>query len=126
LSLEDWRHRKAEENAHNEILAFLMLVMGVNLLVGGLLVIIVVMGESSALLSLPYIPLQVSSAQLGLLLAIVGFVVLVAGFALVVHYDRRKTWYIKKIEKSSIIQEESVPKSVNELLEEYTGKKKKR
>lgn len=103
-----------------------MLVMGVNLLVGGLLVIIVVMGESSALLSLPYIPLQVSSAQLGLLLAIVGFVVLVAGFALVVHYDRRKTWYIKKIEKSSIIQEESVPKSVNELLEEYTGKKKKR
>jgi heme/copper-type cytochrome/quinol oxidase subunit 1 len=126
LELEDWRHKKAEENAHNEILAFLMLVLGVNLLMGGLLVTIVVRGEPSSLLSLPYMPLQVSPARLGSFLVIVGFVVLVAGFTLVVHYHRKKAWYRKKIEKSSLLREKIVPKSVDELLEEYTGKRKKR
>jgi hypothetical protein len=32
LSMEDWLHRKAEENAYNEILTFLMTILGVNLL----------------------------------------------------------------------------------------------
>ncbi|MEM3729069.1 MAG: hypothetical protein QXF75_07755 [Candidatus Bathyarchaeia archaeon] len=67
MSMEDWMHRKAEENAHNEILAFLMTILGVNLLVGGLIVTILLAGEPAWLLIFPYTA-QGSSAYIGLIL----------------------------------------------------------
>ena len=44
LSFEDWLYRKSEQNAHSEILSFLMMVMGVNILVGGLVVTVITVG----------------------------------------------------------------------------------
>jgi cytochrome c biogenesis factor len=119
-------HRKAEEHAHNEILAFSMTALGVNLLIGGLLVIIMVAGETSWFLSFPYASLQIPPAYLGLILTTAGFVILAAGFTLVMYYDRRRAWYMKEIEKSSIRKEKGVLKSADEILEEYTGQKKRR
>jgi hypothetical protein len=113
-------HRKAEEHAHNEILAFSMTALGLNLLIGGLLVIIIVSGESSLSLSFPYMPLQISPAYFGLILAITGFVILAAGFMLVAYYDRKRTWYMREIEKASIRKEKGVLKSVDEILEEHS------
>lgn len=126
MSIEDWLHKRAEENAHNEILAFLMLVLAVNLLTGGLLVIIIAKGEPNWLLSFPYVPLQFTPAQLGLFLVVTGFTILAAGSSLVVYYNGKRSRYTKEIGKSSIHKEKSVLKSVDELLEEYTGKRKKR
>jgi len=120
-------HRKAEENAHNEILAFLMAILGVNLLIGGLIEVTIVTGEPSWLLIFPYTPAQTSSAYLGLILTLTGFTILSAGFILVIHYDRKKTWYIKEIEKSSISQKWKTDyKTANQILEEYTRKRRKK
>ena len=119
-------HRKAEEHAHNEILAFLMIILGVNLLIGGLLTIIIAAGEPNWLLNFPYVPLQASPAYLGLILTFTGFAILSAGFLLVVHYDRKRSWYVKEIEKSSIPKKwKTNSKTVNQILEEYTGKRKR-
>jgi hypothetical protein len=41
LSFPDWLYRKAEQNAQSEILAFLMMVLGMNLLMGGLIVTVI-------------------------------------------------------------------------------------
>jgi len=124
--MEDWLHRKAEEHAHNEILAFLMIILGVNLLIGGLLTIIIAAGEPNWLLNFPYVPLQASPAYLGLILTFTGFAILSAGFLLVVHYDRKRSWYVKEIEKSSIPKKwKTNSKTVNQILEEYTGKRKR-
>ncbi|MDI6904018.1 MAG: hypothetical protein QMD13_00780 [Candidatus Bathyarchaeia archaeon] len=62
----EWLHRKADENAHNEILAFLLIILGVNLLIGGLLTVIVVVGEPAWLLVFPYTPPKTPSTYLGL------------------------------------------------------------
>ena len=124
--MEGWLHRKAEENAHNEILAFLMIILGVNLLTGGLLAIIIAAGEPSWLLSFPYMPLQASPAYLGLILTVAGFAVLAVGFVLVMHYDRKRSWYIKEIEKSSMPKKwKTDSEIVDQILEEYSGKRKK-
>ena len=126
MSVEDWLHGKAEENAHNEILAFLMIILGVNLLIGGLLTIIVAAGEPNWLLSFPYMPLQASPAYLGLILTVTGFAILAAGFVLVIHYDRKRSWYIKEIEKSSMPKKWKTDyETVDQILEEYVGKRKK-
>ncbi|MBS7646374.1 MAG: hypothetical protein QXK18_07260 [Candidatus Bathyarchaeia archaeon] len=125
MSMEDWMHRKAEENAHNEILAFLMTILGVNLLVGGLIVVILVAKEPNWLLIFPYTA-QGSSAYIGLILTIAGFFTLSAGFTLIIHYDRKRRWYIKEIEKSSLPKRwKKDYKTVNQILEEYVGKRKK-
>jgi hypothetical protein len=125
LSIEDWLHRRAEENAHNEILAFLMTVLGVNLLIGGIIVVTIVVGGPTWLLSFPYTPPQTSSAYTGLVLTITGFIILSGGFILVIYYDRKRSWYIKEIEKSSLPKKWKTDyKTVNQILEEYTGKRK--
>jgi heme/copper-type cytochrome/quinol oxidase subunit 1 len=125
--MEDWMHRKAEENAHNEILAFLMTILGVNLLIGGLLVVIITVEEPSWLLVFPYKPLQTQSAYMGLILTIMGFTILSAGFIVVIHYDRKRAWYIREIERSSLPKKwKTNSKTVNQILEEYTGRRKKR
>jgi type VI protein secretion system component VasK len=123
----DWLHRRAEENTHNEILAFLLIILGVNLLLGGLLAVIIVVGELSWLLIFPYKPLQTQSAYLGLILTITGFIILSAGFVLAVHYDRKRLWYRKEIEKSSIPRRWKTDiKTVNQILEEYVGRRKEK
>ncbi|MEM3789454.1 MAG: hypothetical protein QXN95_06315, partial [Candidatus Bathyarchaeia archaeon] len=98
---------------------------GVNLLVGGLIVVILVAKEPNWLLIFPYTA-QGSSAYIGLILTITGFLTLSAGFILTIHYDRKRRWYIKEIEKSSLPKRwKKDYKTVNQILEEYVGKRKK-
>ncbi|RLI41098.1 hypothetical protein DRO59_07800 [Candidatus Bathyarchaeota archaeon] len=98
MSLEDWLHRKAEENAHNEILAFLLAVLGMNLLMGGLLMSLIVAGELRVLLN-PYNLSPSFTAYSGFILSAVGFTILILGFILVIYYSRKRLWYISKIEE---------------------------
>jgi len=125
LLVVDWLHKKAEESAHNEILAFLLIILGVHLLTAGLLVTIIVSGGQDWWLFHLIWQLQ-TATSLGLILTITGFAISSAGFILVIHYDRKKSWYRKQIEKSSVIEKWKLkPKSVDEILEEYVGKRKK-
>ena len=127
MLMEDWLHKKAEESAHNEILAFLLIILGVHLLTAGLMVTIIVSGGKEWWLFSIYWQLQTASTSLGLILTIIGFAISSAGFILVIHYDRKKSWYRRQIEKSSIMEKWKMkPKSVDEILEEYVGKKRKR
>jgi uncharacterized BrkB/YihY/UPF0761 family membrane protein len=105
LSFEDWLYRKAEQNAHNEILAFLMTILGMNLLVGGLLVTLITMGQLTLLPLLNQQPLS-QSATLGFILTVVGFCVLSTGFVLVIHYDRERSWFIGETAKSTLYKKD--------------------
>jgi hypothetical protein len=120
-------NRKAEENAHNEILAFLMAIMGVNLLMGGLIIVTIVVGEPSWLFTFPYEPLQTSSAYLGLVLTFTGFIILLAGSIIAVHYDRKRLWYIRELHKSSLHEKlKTSHAEANPILEETAGKSGKK
>jgi len=125
LSFEDWLYRKSEQNAHSEILAFLMVVLGVNILVGGLVVTIITVGQASLLFSMFSQPLN-SSTVLGLVLTLVGFCLLCAGFVLVVYYDRERSWYLGEIEKSTQIKNRKIAiRTAHGILEELVEGKKK-
>ena len=100
MSFQEWLYRKAEQNAHNEILAFLMMILGMNLLIGGLIVTVITTGGPNLLFYLTQQPLS-QSAVLGLVLTVTGFLILSAGFVLVVHYDRQRSWHLNEIEKST-------------------------
>ena len=124
LSFEDWLYRKSEQNAHSEILAFLMMVLGVNLLVGGLVVTLMMVGESPLFLFMFAQPVNASSV-VGLVLTLVGFCLLCAGFLMVVHYDKERSWYLGEIEKSTKIRNRKVTvKAAHDILEELVEDRK--
>jgi hypothetical protein len=86
---KDWLHRKAQQHAHNEILAFLIMVSGMNPLMGGLVVALVSIGKPD-LFSLMTQLLLNHSVTLGLILTVIGFSTVSPGFVLAVRYDREK------------------------------------
>ena len=125
LSLEDWLYRKSEQNAHSEILAFLVMVLGINLLVGGFVVTILTVGQAPLFPFMLSQPLN-SSTVLGLILTLVGFCLLCAGFILVVYYDRERSWFLGEIEKSTKIKNRKIRvRTAHDILEELVEGKKK-
>ena len=120
MSIEDWHNIKAEQNAQSEILAFLLMIVGVNLLMGGLIVTVMMVGEP---IINPFIIQQTLnySTVLGLIFTIAGFSIISAGFILVIHYDRKRTWHIKEIEKATKLKSRKISlKSTKEMLEELS------
>jgi hypothetical protein len=123
LSYTDWLHRKADESAHNEVLAFLTVVLGINLAVGGLIVTIIMLGGPNFLVFLTQRPVDLSVA-LGPVLTFVGFFVTCVGFVLTFYHDRKRAWYQGEMEKSSIYEKaKSGAKSPEEVLKEYINRK---
>jgi hypothetical protein len=124
LSYEDWLYRKMDQNAHNEILAFLVVILGINLLLGGLTLTSITVGGLSTTQFFAYESFSASTA-LGLILSATGFLVGLSGFILVIHYNRHRSWFAGEIDKSSIHRKKKINRrSVSEILEEYSDNRK--
>jgi hypothetical protein len=107
MAFEDWLNRKADHYAHNEILAFLMMILGANFLVGGLVITVVTTGE---LMTFPFIIHQTltMASVIGLVLSVTGVFVLLSGFFLVLHYDRKRKWHLGEIEKADKLKNRKI------------------
>ncbi|MGA3191970.1 MAG: hypothetical protein ABSD73_05580 [Candidatus Bathyarchaeia archaeon] len=125
MSYEDFLYRKAEQNAHSEILAFLMMILGMNLLIGGLIVTIMAVGQLNLFPLMLQQPLS-QSATLGLILTLSGFSILLAGFILVINYDRQRSWHLSQIEKSTKLKNRKITiRTADEILEGLTEERKR-
>jgi len=123
LSYTDWLNRKADESAHNEVLAFLTVVLGINIAVGGLIVTIIMIGGPNYFAFLTRRPIDLSVA-LGPVLTFVGFFITSVGFVLTFYHDRKRAWYQGELEKSSIYEKKkSGAKTAEEVLQEYVHQK---
>lgn len=100
-----------------------MMILGMNMLIGGLIVTIIAAGQ---LIIFPFViqqPLNQSSV-VGLVLTLSGFFILLAGFVLVMHYDRKRSWHLGEIDKSTTIKNPRIAiKSTSRILEELTEEK---
>lgn len=124
MSFEDWLYRKSEQNAHSEIMAFLLVVLSVNLLLGGLVVTVLTVGQQTML---PFLVVQSSGASsvLGLILTVAGFCLLCLGFILVVYYDKERSWYLGEIDRATQLKNRKVKiKAAHDVLEELVDGKK--
>jgi hypothetical protein len=119
LSYEDWLYRKADQYAHNEILAFLMMILGMISLVGGLSITVAVSGQLLLIPMIDQYPLS-SSSSVGLVLTTAGFIVLLGGFVSTVHYDRKRTWHVGQIEKAHQLKNRKIDIHImKEALENF-------
>jgi hypothetical protein len=97
-----------------------MMILGMNLLMGGLIVTVIATGGSNLLFYITQQSLN-QSAVLGLALTVTGFLILSSGFVLVVHYDRQRSWHLNEIEKSTRPRNRKITiKTPDELVEGLT------
>jgi hypothetical protein len=123
LSYTDWLKRKTDESAHNEVLAFLTVILGINITLGGLIVTIIMIGGPNFFVFLTQRPIDLSVA-LGPVLTFVGFFITSVGFVLTFYHDRKRAWYQGEIQKSSIYEKKkSGAKTPEEVLQEYIHRK---
>ena len=106
----EYMRDKVEEYRHREVLAYLIINMGVVFLVGGLLITVTLAENLSWLLIFPYEANSYAASFIGTILCVFGFVLISGGFILAFHYDREKLWFSKKLKESNVMVEELLRK----------------
>lgn len=100
MSFNSFLYMKADDYAHNEIISFFVIILGMIMLVGGLLITIIVVQDPAWLLFIPYQQLMSHVGILGLLFSLTGLICLAVGFIMAVHYDRKRSWILHQLERS--------------------------
>ena len=95
MTFEDWLFRKQDQYAHDEILAFLTMILGMNFFIGGL---IVTANVTQGLFFISKPPLL---SLIGFTLSVTGIFVLLSGFFLLLYYDRKRAWHVGELEKAN-------------------------
>jgi len=100
---KEYMREQMEELRHRETLAFLIMIMGMISLMGGLTTTIILANQLSWFLLVPYEPTSGPSSLLGMALTLLGFALTSAGFILAVHYDRDKMWFLTQLRESNAV-----------------------
>jgi len=95
-------HEKVEESRHNETLAYLMFIAGVIFFVGGLLETVVTTENPDWFLFFPYKITSHAYSLLGLFMVLSGFMLLVLGIVLCIHYALDKAFYLDQLKEVKV------------------------
>lgn len=104
MALRDYLHEKAEESRHNETLAFLIVVIGVNFLVGGMVATVVAVESPEWLLFIPYKLNSHPYSLVGLSFTSIGLVLLVLGIVFSIHSALQRSLYMDRLKESQKLE----------------------
>ncbi|MDH5702160.1 MAG: hypothetical protein OEZ12_05235 [Candidatus Bathyarchaeota archaeon] len=95
----DYVHERAEESRHKETLAYLMFMAGAIFFVGGVLETVITTENPDWFLFFPYKITPDPPNLLGLFMVLSGFMLLVLGIALGIHYVLEGSFYSDQLKK---------------------------
>ena len=102
LSGIDYVHEKAEESRHNATLAYLMFMAGAIFFVGGVVETVITTQNPDWFLFFPYKITPYVPNLLGLFMVLSGFMLLVLGIALGIHYVLDGASYSNQLKKAYV------------------------
>jgi len=100
---KEYMQENVEELRHRETLSFLIMIMGMISLMGGLTMTAILANQLSWFLFFPYEPTPSPSTLLGMALTLLGFSLTSAGFVLAIYYDREKMWFLNQLKESNTV-----------------------
>lgn len=103
-SFSEYLHEKADESRHNEMVGYLVVIIGAVFFVGGLVVTVITVEIPGWFLTVPY------QLLISLSLASVGVALLGLGIALGLHYSRERSSYMKELHKAYAVEEQKLKK----------------
>ena len=103
VSSMDYVQKKVEESRHNETLAYLMFMAGAIFFVGGILETAVTTENPEWFLFFPYNIAPHAYSLLGLFMVLVGFMLLVLGIVLCIHYALDRTFYLDQLKEACAV-----------------------
>ena len=95
----DYVHERIEESRHNETLAYLMFMAGAIFFVGGLLETVITTENPDWFLFFPYKITPHAYSLLGLFMVLSGFMLLVSGIVLCIHYALDRAFYLDQLKE---------------------------
>ncbi len=107
IDFTNYLHERAEESRHNESISLLIGVLGAVLLVGGILVTVTTTSNIQWFLFLPY-HLTETHGLLGMGLTVIGFVSLIFGIGLAIHYASQRSWYFDELKTAYSSEEDKL------------------
>jgi len=108
MLFSEYLHEKAEESRHNEIVGYLIIVIGSIFFVGGLLETVIKVENPEWFLIIPYHLTSHPYSLLGLSLTSIGLVLICLGIILSIHYAVERSWYMKELHKAHIAEEQKL------------------
>ena len=100
---KEYMRENVEELRHRETLSFLIMIMGMISLMGGLTMTTILANQLSWFFFFPYEATPSPSSLLGMALTLLGFALTSAGFVLAVYYDREKMWFLAQLRESNVV-----------------------
>jgi uncharacterized membrane protein HdeD (DUF308 family) len=108
LALRDYLHEIAEESRHNETLGFLIMVIGVNFLVGGIVATVATVEDPEWLLFIPYKLNSHPYSLVGLSFTSIGLVLLVLGIIFSIHSTLQRSLYMDRLKEAQKLEVQKI------------------
>ena len=100
MSLSEYLHENAAESRHKEAVGFSVVVLGMVLLVGGVLLTLVTVGNPDWFLFIPWKQTSNPTSLISLLMTLGGFMILFAGAIYIIFASSQRSGYLRSLKKA--------------------------
>jgi hypothetical protein len=114
MSIREYLHEKAAESRHKETVGFSLVVLGMVLLVGGVLITLVTVGNPDWFLFIPWKQTSDPTSMVSLFMTLGGFVVAFVGAIYIIFASSQRSGYLSSLQKTL----EYVPKIESQTFEQ--------
>lgn len=114
MSISEYLHENAAESRHKESVGFSLVVLGMVLIVGGLLITLVTIGNPDWFLFIPWKQTSDPTGLISLFMTLSGFVIIFAGAIYIIFASSKRAGYLSSLKKAS----EYAPEREGETFEQ--------
>jgi hypothetical protein len=100
MSISEYLHENAAESRHKESVGFSLVVLGMVLIVGGLLITLVTVGNPDWFLFIPWKQTSDPTGLISLFMTLSGFVIIFAGAIYIIFASSKRAGYLSSLQKA--------------------------
>jgi uncharacterized membrane protein len=122
MSIREYLHENAAESRHKESVGFSLVVLGMILLVGGLLITLVTIGNPDWFLFIPWKQTSDPTSLVSLFMTVSGFVIVFVGAICIIFASSKRSGYLSSLKKALEIASERKGEMFEQRLEDLKEK----